>query len=426
MDRTLQPDIKPLDKLTLLAPQRFVLPNGIPLTVIDAGDQEVTRVDILFEGGRWRQDQKFQGLFTSRMLREGTSTFASSEISEKLDYYGAWLELSASARHDYVTFYSLNKYFDKVLEVVDSIIKEPLFPEKELEIVKDANIQQFKVNLQKVDYLAQRELFKALYGDKHPCGLIADEDDYRAITTDVLRRYYDKFYNNTGCALFISGKVDEGMIEQLTNRFGIHPFGKATTATVLPSFAIQVTPEKRIFIERPDSHQSAIKMGLHIMDRTHPDFLKFKVLVTLFGGYFGSRLMTNIREDKGYTYGISAGIVKYPDSNLMLIAADADCSYVEPLIAEVYNEIDRLHNEKVSEEELSVVKNYMVGEICRGYESPFSLSDAWIFNYSFGESDDYYERVLEAIQTATPDDMQRLARLYLCKDQLKEVIAGKK
>ena len=231
MDRTLQPEIKPLDKLTLLAPQRFILPNGIPLTVINAGDQEVTRVDILFEGGRWRQDQKFQGLFTSRMLREGTSDFTSSEISEKLDYYGAWLELSASSRHDYVTFYSLNKYFDKVLEVVDSIVKAPLFPEKELEIVKDTNIQQFQVNMQKVDFLAQRELFKALYGDKHPCGLIADKEDYRAITTDVLRSYYDKFYNSSGCALFISGKVDVDMIEQLTARFGRHHFGKISTST---------------------------------------------------------------------------------------------------------------------------------------------------------------------------------------------------
>ena len=426
MDRTIQPDIRQLDSLTLQSPQRFVLPNGVSLTVINAGSQDVTRVDILFEGGRWRQQQKFLGLFTSRMLREGSASFTSKEISEQLDYYGAWLELSASTRHDYVTFYSLNKYFDKVLNVIESIVKEPLFPARELEIVKDTNIQQFLVNLQRVDYLSQRELFKVLYGENHPCGMVAQEEDYRAINIDVLRAYYEKFYNSRGCAIFISGKIDDNMLDQIKSSFGTSVFGAESTFSPMPTYSIEPAPEKRFFIERPETQQSAIKMGLHVMDRKHPDFLKFKVLATLFGGYFGSRLMNNIREDKGYTYGISAGIVKYPDSNLLLISTEADSNYVEPLIGEVYNEIDRLHTEMVGDAELQVVKNYMMGEISRSYESAFSLSDLWIFNYTYDESDDYYARTLSAIQSTTPEDIQRLAQQFLCKEQLKEVIAGKK
>ena len=426
MDRTIQPLIKPLEHLKLNVPQRITLPNGIPLSVINAGDQEVVRVDILFEGGRWRQNKKLQALFTSRMLREGTTRYSSKEISEKLDYYGAWLELSSSSGYDYVTFYSLNKYFAQVVDIIESIIKEPLFPEKELDIIIDTNIQQFLVNKEKVDFQSQRALFEALYGKNHPFVNPIVEEDYRNISKELLQSYFSQFYNSAGCAIFMAGKITPEMIEKIKESFGNQPFGASDAKTPMPVYPTELTGEKRIFIDRPDAHQSSVKLGLHIMERNHPDFLKFKVLATLFGGYFGSRLMANIREEKGYTYGISAGIVKYPDSNLLLIAAETDNSYVEPLITEVYNEIDRLHNEMVSAEELSLVKNYMMGELCRNYESPFSLTDAWIFNYTYRLDDDYYDKVLTAIQTTTPEDVQRLARKYLCKDQLKEVIAGKK
>lgn len=119
-------------------------------------------------------------------------------------------------------------------------------------------------------------------------------------------------------------------------------------------------------------------MGCTTITRQNPDYLKLRVLMTLFGGYFGSRLMSNIREEKGYTYGISAGIMFYPDSGLLGISTETDNEYVEPLIQEVYNEIDKLHREPVPMEELTMVRNYMLGEMCRSYESPFSLADAWI------------------------------------------------
>ena len=167
-------------------------------------------------------------------------------------------------------------------------------------------------------------------------------------------------------------------------------------------------------------------MGYTTITRNHPDYLKLRVLMTLFGGYFGSRLMSNIREEKGYTYGISAGIMFYQDSGLLAISTETDNEYVEPLIQEVYHEIDRLHQEPVSMEELTIVRNYMLGEMCRSYESPFSLSDAWIFIATSGLDDDYFSRSLLAVNEVTPAEIQDLAQRYLCKETLKEVIAGKK
>ena len=157
-----------------------------------------------------------------------------------------------------------------------------------------------------------------------------------------------------------------------------------------------------------------------------PDYLKARVMVTLFGGYFGSRLMSNIREDKGYTYGISAGIMPYPDSGLLVVNAETANEFVEPLIKEVYHEIDRLQNDLVPAEELAMVKNYMLGDMCRSYESAFSLADAWIFIHTSGLPDSYVRDAVEAVKTITPVEIRELASRYLCKETLKEIVSGKK
>ena len=167
-------------------------------------------------------------------------------------------------------------------------------------------------------------------------------------------------------------------------------------------------------------------MGMLSLDRRHPYYLKVRVLVTLFGGYFGSRLMSNIREDKGYTYGISAGIMPYPDSGLLVVNAETANEFVEPLIKEVYHEIDRLQNDLVPAEELAMVRNYMLGDMCRSYESAFSLADAWIFIHTSGLPDSYVRDAVEAVKTITPVEIRELASRYLCKETLKEIVSGKK
>ena len=159
-------------------PERMVLSNGIPLNVLNAGENEVVRIDFLIKGGRWQQVQPLQALFTNRMLREGTRRFTAAEIAERLDYYGAWLELSSASEHAYLTLYSLNKYLPETLDVLESIVKEPIFPEKELGVIIDTNIQQFLVNSSKVDFLAHRGLLKAVFGERHPGGRLVQEEYY--------------------------------------------------------------------------------------------------------------------------------------------------------------------------------------------------------------------------------------------------------
>lgn len=426
MNRTLPPEIQDLKEFNLLPPVRTTLSNGVPLTIVNAGEQEVVRIDILFAGGRWHQSHRLQALFANRMLREGSRSFTAADIAEKLDYYGAWLELSSSSEYAYITLYSLNKYITETVAILESIIKEPVFPEKELGTVLENNVQQFLVNRSKVDFLAQRNLLCSLYGAGHPCGQLIEEADYRNINVPMLQTFYDTYYHSGNCSVFLAGKVTDEVVRCIERAFGAAPFGRYDQQLVDTHYTFEAIQNKRIFIERDDAMQSGVKLGTTTLTRQNPDYLKMRVLMTLFGGYFGSRLMSNIREDKGYTYGISAGIQCYPDSGMLVISTETDNEYVEPLIKEVYHEIDRLHNDLVTEDELTLVRNYMLGEMCRNYESPFSLSDAWMFIQTSHLDDSYFSRSLQALKEVSADELRELARRYFCKETLKEVIAGKK
>ena len=244
MDRSIQPITKGIKEFELAIPQRSTLSNGIPLTVINAGEQEVVRLDIIFEGGRWRQSHKLQSVFANRMLKEGTKKYKSSEIAEKLDYYGAWLELSCSASHEFITLYSLNKYFESTLSLIESIIKEPLFPQNELNIVMNANIQQYLINSSKVDFQCHRKLLNVLYGEKHPCGSPVTEIDYRNLTRNQLESFYHEFYNSNNCSIFISGKITDDILRCIENHFGNASFGKLKPASSLKDFPITISPAK--------------------------------------------------------------------------------------------------------------------------------------------------------------------------------------
>ena len=426
LNRTIPPPIRSMSDVNIVRPERLKMKNGMTLNVIRAGSQEVVRLDILIGAGQWHQTQPLQALFTNRMLREGTVSMTSAQISEKLDFYGAWLELSSSINYGFITLYSLNKYFSRTLAIIAEMLMTPIFPEKEMGIVVENNRQQFLVNSTRVEVLARKQLHRSLFGEKHPFGRFAQEADYDCITSDILREFYKKYYHSSNCSVFVSGKVTPEIIRCIEENLGDVSWGEIHTIPPLQLQEPQPIKEKRVFVEKTDALQSSLKMGGFMMDRTHPHFLKARVMVTLLGGYFGSRLMSNIRENKGYTYGIGAGIVNCPGSGALVITTEADNRYIDAIIAEVYCEMDRLCNDLAPQEEIEMVRSYMLGEFCRSYESPFSLSDAWIYTETAGLDDDFFVRSIEAIRSVTTEEIRNLAQTYLCKEKLIEVVAGKK
>lgn len=427
LDRTTPPAIRPMEGFTLAVPERRSLRNGVLLNVLRMGDEDVVRFDVLMRGGQWCQEQPLQAIFTNRMLREGTRGYTSAQIAERLDFYGAWLDLSSSVNCNIVTLYTLGKYFERSAEILASLLKEPVFPDDELSVVVNTNKRQFLVNAQRVESIARQWMARSLFGEGHPLGYLKEAADYDRITPDALRRFYEAHYHSSNCTLYVSGKVSEDTLRCIERHFGDTPWGREGAApSVLPVFPIRPATEKRRLIEKPDALQSAVRLGSFTIGQLHPDYARMKVLTTLFGGYFGSRLMSNIREEKGYTYGIAAGMVHYPDAGMVIIGCEAANEYVDPLVREVYHEMDRLCEELVPSDELEMVKNYLMGDLCRTYESAFSVSDAWIMQDTAGLPDDFLERTAAAICTIRPEELQQTARNYLRKENFLEVVAGKK
>ena len=426
LNRQIPPPICPLSDIHVTYPESQRLKNGIPLHVIRAGMEDVVRFDLLIGAGQWNQTQALQAMFTNRMLREGTSSLTSQQIAEKLDYYGAMMELSSSVNCGFITLYSLNKYFPQTIELVADMLMNPTFPEKEMEVVVEVNKQRFLINSTRVEMMGRKRLNRALFGEAHPLGRYAEVEDYERLSPEVLKSFYHQHYHSGNCSIYLSGKITPEIIQSVERALGDAPWGEVSQASSFQPITPQPEVGKRFFVEKEDALQSSIKLGGFVMDRLHPDFLKARVMVTLFGGYFGSRLMSNIREDKGYTYGIGAGIVTYPGVSVLAISTEAANEYAEAVITEVYKEMDRLCNEHVPQTELDMVKNYMLGDWCRSYEGPFSLSDAWIYVETGGLDKEFFVRSIDAIQSITCEEVQALAQKYLCKENLIEVIAGKK
>ena len=274
-----------------------------------------------------------------------------------------------------------------------------------------------------MDVLAQRHFERALWGEDHPLGHVVETVDYDNITRDDLVNYHKKVYNSKNLAIFVSGDVNEAEISAVENIFGYSSWGECCVNSEIlvkePS-----TTRGRCNIRLEGTVQSAVKIGFMAMDVDSPDFHRFRFLTVLLGGYFGSRLMSNIREENGYTYHISAEVDAYGKRNAFMISSETANEYVDLCIKEVYKELDKLCNEPISESEVEHVRNYILGEMCRECEGLTAKSEvfvnAWLSGESFASVNDY----LDVVKTVTASELSRVAKQYLEPSKMIEIIVG--
>lgn len=411
-----------LEHLSL--PHLVTMPNGVPLYRLDGADKGVVRFDLLFKGGYAVQDKPLQAMFTNRMLREGAGDLTAAEISQSLDYYGAWIDMYSSQNCNHITLYTMSKHFVPLLKVLEEMVKRPQFPQENLDTVRRNNKSYFLINSCKVDVVSQRHFENSLWGSGHPLGHVVEAADYDAITRDDVLEYYRNYYGSCNCTMFISGSVNDDILSALTRSFGNDVWG--CDSECAPVAVLPPCPQPgRCVIPVPDTMQSAVKLGFMAMDASHPDFYKFRFLCVLLGGYFGSRLMSNIREDNGYTYHIAAELDAYGHRNAFMISSETATEYVEPLIKEVYRELDRLVSEPVEMTEIELVRNYIMGELCREYEGQSAKSEVFINAWLSGVGFDTVNRYIDEIKSVTPAELHRLACEYFKRENMIEVVAGR-
>ena len=214
LDRSLPPSVQSVP-FVFRKPTVQHLSNGIPVHIIDATGIDAVRIDFVFGAGQWHQVQKLQALFTCRMLREGCRGYSASAFAERMDFYGAWLELSVAKNRTFVTLYTLRKFFDNTIALLRDMLFEPTFNEEQLQTVRNNNKAQFMVNMQKGDVLAMRALRRSVYGEAHPCGMSTMAEDYDALRTEVLADFYGRYYGSRNCTVYLSGSIDENVTSRI-------------------------------------------------------------------------------------------------------------------------------------------------------------------------------------------------------------------
>ncbi len=400
--------------------------GNIPVHFINAGSQEVVKIEASFNAGEWFQNKNKIAIACNSLLREGTVSKSSSVISEILDFYGAYLESAISKDFAVVTLFSSNRFLAHTLSVFTDVLSNPVFPEKEFSIWVENKIQKLKVDLQKVDFVARNIFPELIFKADNPYGKVTKEEDFRNLNTDDLKDFYRSHYCKGIRNIIVSGKVDEGIREQVLSELN----NSISSSFVLGS---KISPDNQILpnsplsssIDHPGALQSAIRIGRPLFSRLHPDYLEFTVLNTILGGYFGSRLMTNIREDKGYTYGIGSGISSLLKGGQFIISTEVGTEVTKDALKEIYAEIEALQTKLVPEEELDLVKNYMLGNFLRSMDGPFSLSERLSSLLDYDLTPEYLKQVIARIKATTPERIQFLASQYLNKRDLTELVVGK-
>jgi zinc protease len=421
IDRTIAPKIVDAVDFNLqLKPyQKYILKNGVEVYAIDAGAEEVMMVEWVYFAGDWYEEKKLVAAATNFMLKNGTSTKTAFQVNEHFEYYGAYLNRAAYNETSTITLHTLSKHVHELLPVVREMLTDSIFPEEELTTYKKIMQQRLSVNLLKCDFVAHRLIDAYLYGEQHPYGRYSKFEDFETLIREDLLQFYKNYYQQGKFIVFVAGKLPQNLEELLNKNFGDLPNNKIETK----EFSIHpATEKKQRVINDPNGVQGAIRIARDFPNRHHPDFLKVQVLNSLFGGFFGSRLMSNIREDKGYTYGIHSYLQNHIQQSAWMISTEAGRDVCEPAVKEIYHEMQRLRDELIDEEELLLVRNYMMGGLLGDLDGPFHIIARWK-NIILNDLDEnYFYDSIKTIKTITAEELQQLAEKYLQPSEFYELV----
>lgn len=423
MNRKISPVIKDaVDyKLELKPCEKFVLDNGIPVYAVNAGAQDVLQIEMVFYAGNFFEQKKGIAAATNFLIKNGTSTRTALQLNEAFEYYGAYCNRACYNETAVLTLHTLTRHLEKLLPVMEDMLTGSIFPAQELEIYQQNSRQRLQVNLQKCEFIAGRLIDSYLYGEKHPYGTYNNIVDIDSLDVDSIKNFYKDHYLQGQCVIFVAGNIPAGLEKLLNDHFGKLKLGKPPVT--LPEKITEPFSEKKYRIQNDAaSVQGAIRIAAAFPNRHHPDFKKAIILNNVFGGFFGSRLMSNIREDKGYTYGIHSYLQNHMQQSAWMISTEAGKDVCEATIEEVYKEMKKLREEKIGDEELMLVRNYMIGGILGDLDGPFQIIAKWKNIVLNNLTESYFYDSIHEIKTVSAEDLQELANKYLQPEKFYELV----
>lgn len=424
LNRTTAPAVRIPKTIDVPKAAPYRLSNGLPIYVIDAGEDEVVRLEIIIPNSANTGSSYMITSAAHSLADAGTLSKSAEEVAEAFDFFGSFFQSEISPDYRSFTLYSNCRFFNESLPVFLDVVLNSTYPEKELENWKRRNLQTLAVNREKVAWLGRKAFTAELFGADHPYGFTPEADDFNSITAETLHRFKQHNEDLRHALIIISGKVGKKILADC-EMLSVLPVSQNPAENKFSTFSGEwPSPSKKVIVEKSGSVQFGVRIGMRTITKNHPDFLALTITNTILGGYFGSRLMSNIREDKGYTYGIGSLLTPYLNAGSLSISAEVGRDVCQPAIKEIYHELHQLTTEPVPESELAVVRNYLTGTFLRSLDGPFSIADRFKGLILYDLDYDYFKNYLDLLNNINPGQLQETAAQYLNPENMIEIISG--
>ncbi len=414
LDRTCPPRQYAVSRVDFQQVISDELQGGIPFHHLICGDQPVVKLEILFpHGGAWSEPKRGVSFLSLNMLREGTHSYSSGQISDTLSGHGAFLDVNPGFDHTSISLYCLDRHVQKLLPVLFEIVASPSFDEKELRLQKEQQIAQLRIRNRKNNVVASKRLRSQLFGEEHPYGRVLNEDDISEISSHDLRLFHD--HQKKNIQLFLSGNPSKESFAAIRSQFEHWELADDHEG------ALHLLTSAEASNNSDSSIQASVRIGRETLHKTHEDYISLRVTNHLLGGFFGSRLMKNIREDKGLTYGINSGLVQLKHASYWMIGAEVNARLVDQAIAEIRKEVEALAGFN-DEDELETAKTHLMGSFQSEINSPFQLVEKFKNIWLHGLGYDYYDRYFTTIEEFDGEKLRNTASKYLSTTDWTEVV----
>lgn len=405
-------------------PQVRKLNNGIPTYTFYSNDSEAVYLKFVFyNAGTMLQDKPLVASFTSKQLNKNTKNYNFQELADEIDFYGLSFIPRTAIERTSLDISFLNRHKENVFPLLEQIILYPCFEKSNLDIALSNGKQNYLTKIQQTNFLANKYFMQGIFGKDNPYGTYASVEDFDNVTKEDLNKFWQKHYTLNQCYIMMAGSVDENIFDLMNNYFG-----NKNTPSITEKFSIDMEPVNQKGIIRNSLNsamQSSIIMGKIMPKISHEDYIPLAVLNCILGGYFNSRLMSNIREDKGYTYGIDSALVPFRFGNIMVIASDVAMDKENQTIEEIFKEMTILQNEDVPQNELSIVKNYLTGEMLRSTDGVSEICENYEYILRNNLRQDYNSYMINQIRNITPATIRETAEKYLAPDSFLCSVVGK-
>ncbi|MAJ50457.1 MAG: hypothetical protein CMB82_02435 [Flammeovirgaceae bacterium] len=406
MDRTLAPASFPVKNFNFRNSRKIKLNGDIDGLIIPDKQHSICSIEIIFQSGSWFEKNPGISFLTGKMLLEGTKTKNGEELVSAFEYMGAHIEIQTTVDDSRIRLFATQKHIHSSLSLLQEILFTPSFPTQEFKVIKNLKAEQIKMQLAKNTYFASSSFHELLFGADHPYGRCINKKEIEERSLFEIKDFFRlKFQNRP--KVVICGDIDENIIEKIAlllvniNKNDQH----------MPHFSIRPNHHHQT-IERSDSVQASLRIGAQTINRGHPEIHKLTVANKLLGGFFGSRLMKKLREEKGLTYGVYSSITHAKNASYWTISTEMKIDNAEHSLEAIHEIITELAQNYPSLSEVIMLKNFLRGKFLSSMNSILDVASMYSLLFVNGIPQHFLKTSLETIDTIRPKDISEMIHKY--------------